>query len=293
MIELEQPVYRPPSEARSLILQATIGCSHNRCAFCVAYQDKRFRARRSEEILPEIDWAGRHLPDTRRVFLADGDALVLSAERLVPILERLHERLLRLERVSAYASPQNIMKKKDSELRRIREAGLELLYFGMESGDDEVLRRIQKGATSEQMVTACRRAQQAGFDLSVTVILGLAGPQGSHRHAEATARALDAIRPRWAAALTLMLAPRTPSYPEVYGDPNWRMLDTREVLAECRTLLAAMHADGITFRSNHASNYLALKGELQRDKPRLIELIDRVLEDPDSPYLRPEYLRAL
>jgi len=293
MIELEPPVYRPPSEARSLILQATIGCSHNQCAFCVAYQEKRFRARPLKDILREIDWAGEHLPDTRRVFLADGDAFVLSPDRLVPVLERLRRRLPRLERISAYASPQNIGKKKDDELRRIRRAGLELLYYGLESGDDEVLRRIRKGATSKQMVEAARRAQEAGFDLSVTVILGLAGPQGSRRHAEATARALDAISPRWAAALTLMLAPRRPSYPEVYGDPDWRELDTREALGECRTLLANMHADGITFRSNHASNYLALKGELQRDRQALLDLIDRVLDDPDSPYLRPDYLRAL
>jgi radical SAM superfamily enzyme YgiQ (UPF0313 family) len=293
MIRYYGDIYRPPSEAESLILQATIGCSHNRCAFCVAYQNKRFRARRENELLAEIDWAGENLPGVSRVFLADGDAFVLSAERMLRILERLYQRLPTLERVSAYASPQNIAAKSDEDLRRLRQAGLQLLYYGLESGDDEVLSRIQKGADAEEIVRQARRAQEAGFELSVTVILGLAGPKGSERHARATARCLDRIRPRWAAALTLMLAPRRPSYPEVYGDPDWRPLGPAESLCECRLLLESMQSDGITFRSNHASNYLALKGELQRDKARMLELIDQALSDPHSPLWRPEFLRAL
>jgi radical SAM superfamily enzyme YgiQ (UPF0313 family) len=178
-------------------------------------------------------------------------------------------------------------------MAEVRQAGLTMLYFGLESGDDEVLRRIDKRTTCDQMVEACRKAQQAGFDLSVTVILGLAGPQGSRRHADATARALDRIRPKYASALTLMLAPRSPTYQEVYGDPDWRPLDPIETLQECRTLLAGIQADGITFRSNHASNYLSLKGELQKDRPKLLATIDQALSDPDSPLLRPEFLRAL
>ncbi|RME28814.1 MAG: radical SAM protein [Deltaproteobacteria bacterium] len=290
---LEPPVYRPPSEANSLILQATRGCSHNECAFCVAYQQVRFRARPLGQVLEEIDWVGANMSGVRRAFLADGDAFVLSSSRLLPILERLYEKLPALERVSIYASPQNIAAKSDAELKRLRRAGLGLLYFGLESGDDDVLRRIRKGATARQMIDQCIRAQEAGFDLSVTVILGLAGPKGSRRHAEATARALDAICPRWASALTLMLAPRKPSYQRVYGEPDWRPLSPWEALRECRWLIENMNADGITFRSNHASNYLALKGQLSADKKRLLETIDRVLEDPDSPLLRPEWLRAL
>lgn len=293
MIEYDMPLYRPPSEADSLIFQATIGCTHNKCAFCVAYQGKRFRARPERELFTEIDWAADEMPGTRRVFLADGDAMALSPERMVRILERLYRKFPRLERVTAYASPQNLLARTPEQLRPVREAGMTMLYFGLESGDDEVLRRIQKGATCDEMVEACSRAHQAGFDLSVTVILGLAGPKTSERHAVATASALDRITPKYAAALTLMLAPRTPSFEEVYGDPDWRMLDQVEILRECRVLLAHMHADGITFRSNHASNYLALKGNLQRDKQRLLDTIDRVLQDPDSPLLRPEFLRAL
>jgi radical SAM superfamily enzyme YgiQ (UPF0313 family) len=293
IIEYDQPVYRPPSEARSLILQATLGCTHNRCAFCVAYQNKQFRVRPEKDLFSEIDWAAGEMPDIRRVFLADGDAFALSPEKMIRILERLYQKFPDLERVTAYASPQNFRSRSVEDIRPVREAGLTMLYFGLESGDDEVLKRIDKGATCDEMVQACQKAQEAGFDLSVTVILGLAGPQGSKRHAELTARALDRICPRYAAALTLMLAPRSPSYPEVYGDSDWRVLDPIETLKEIRILLDNMHKDGITFRSNHASNYLALKGDLQKDKQKLLDIIDAALNDPDSPLLRPEFLRAL
>ncbi len=292
-IEYDMPLYRPPSEARSLIFQATIGCTHNKCAFCVAYQGKRFRARPEKELFAEIDWAASHMPRTRRIFLADGDALALSPRRMTRILERLYSSFAKLERVTCYASPQNLLGKSIEDLKSIHSAGLSMLYFGLESGDDEVLKRIDKGATCEQMVTACGKAHKAKFDLSITVILGAAGPKNSERHARATAAALDRIKPKYASALTLMLAPRRPSYQEVFGDPDWRMLDQREILVECRVLLDNMHADGITFRSNHASNYLALKGDLQKDRRRLLDTIDKVLDDPDSPLLRPEFLRAL
>jgi len=293
MIDYDMPLFRPPSEADSLIFQATLGCSHNRCAFCVMYRSKRFHARPEKELFAEIDWAGENLPETRRVFLADGDALALSATRMIPILERLYRRFPRLERVSAYASPQNFLRPSLADLASIREAGLTLLYFGLESGDDEVLLRIHKGATCEEMVQACHKAHEAGFDLSLTVLLGLAGPSGSDQHAQRTAAALDRIRPKYASALTLMLVPIPPSYSEIYGDPSWRLLDTAETLQECRTLLEHMHASGIIFRSNHASNYVALRGTLPQDKERMLGLIDRALSDPRSPLLRPEFLRAL
>lgn len=293
MIQYEEPVFRPPSEADSLILQATYGCTHNRCAFCSMYQGKRFRVRPEEELFAEIEWAGRHLPDVTRVFLADGDAFALSPRRMIRILERLYQRLPRLERVTAYASPQNFRGRKLEDLRAVRAAGLTMLYVGLESGDDEVLRRIHKGADCQTIVAACQRAEEAGFDLSITAILGLAGPAGSLRHAEKTAAAIDRIRPRYASALTLMRAPRQPSFEEEIGDPAWRDLTPEEALSECRALVAAIQADGLEFRSNHASNYLALKGRLQRDKHKLLALIDRVLADPRSPLRRPEFLRAL
>ncbi len=293
MIQYEGSIYRPPSEARSLILQATIGCSHNRCAFCIAYQEKQFRARSEADLFEEIDWAAREMPGLRRVFLADGDALVLSTDRLLRILEKLYHNLPSLERVTAYGSPQNLLHKSVKDLQHLREAGLSMVYYGVESGDDDILKRIQKGATSEEMVTAGLKAQEAGMDLSVTVILGAGGPALSTQHAQATARVLNAIAPRYASALTLMLEPRSPSYVEVFGDPDWRLLEPLEILAECRMLLAHVTADGIIFRSNHASNYLSLAGDLQQDKQRLLNEIDRALQDPNSPGIRPEQFRRL
>ncbi|MBI5490266.1 MAG: radical SAM protein [Deltaproteobacteria bacterium] len=303
-----EPLYRPPSEAWSLIFQVTLGCSNLKtrrdpssptgwrvrggCAFCVAYQTKPFRVRPEAEVLAEIDAAGAEVGGrVDRVFLADGDALVLSVDRLRRILERLYQRLPRLQRVTCYASPQNLMARSVGELRRLREAGLTMLYVGLESGDDEVLARIDKGATAEQMIEGGRRAKEAGLAQSLTVILGLAGPDASDRHAEATARVLDAIAPEYASALTLMVEERVPSFAEALADPSWRLLTPAESLRECRRMLAAMDADDVEFRSNHASNWLALKGRLARDKPRLLAEIDTALRDPRL--LRPEFLRGL
>jgi radical SAM superfamily enzyme YgiQ (UPF0313 family) len=293
VIHYEEPIYRPPSEARSLILQATIGCSTNSCAFCVAYQGKKFRVRREEDLFADIDWAAAELPAVRRVFLADGDALVLSVNKLSRILTRLYEKLPRLERVTVYGSPQNLKRKSVEQLKELKGLGLTMIYYGIESGDDEVLERIEKRATAAEIIEAGVKPQQAGIDLSATIILGLGGPRLSERHARATADVVNAIAPRYTSALTLMLAPRSPSFEEVYGDPTWRPLGPEEALAECRMLLEGISADGITFRSNHASNYLALAGDLERDKERLLEEIDACLGDPEGRRLRPEFMRGL
>jgi len=175
----------------------------------------------------------------------------------------------------------------------LREAGLTMVYYGIESGDNDILKRIHKGATTEDIITGGLNAKEAGLDLSATVILGTGGPTLSTRHAEATAHVLNAIAPRYASALTLMLEPRRPSYTDVFGDPTWRMLEPLEILAECRHLLANIHANGIIFRSNHASNYLSLAGDLQQDKPRLLAEIDTALKDPNSRGIRPEQFRRL
>jgi len=293
LIQYEGSIYRPPSEARSLILQATVGCSHNQCAFCIAYQDKHFRIRPEADLFKEIEWAARKMPDTRRVFLADGDALVLSTDRLLRILEKLCHALPSLERVTTYGSPQNFAHKNVADLRRLREAGLTMVYYGIESGDNDILKRIHKGDTSEDIITAGLKSKEAGMDLSATIILGTGGPTLSTRHAEATAQVLNAIAPRYASALTLMLEPRTPSYTDLFGDPTWRMLGPLEILAECRHLLSNIHATGIIFRSNHASNYLSLAGDLQADKQRLLLEIDAALQDPNSHSIRPEQFRRL
>ncbi|MCP4604536.1 MAG: radical SAM protein [Proteobacteria bacterium] len=286
-----EPVIRPPSEADSLIFQATVGCSHNRCAFCFAYRDKRFRARPKDELIAEIDWAGKEMPEIRKVFLGDGDALALSTDRLLEILNHLYSRLTGLRRVTAYASPGNFRRKSIAELKELRQAGLHMVYVGLESGDDEILSRIDKGVTGEEMAALCDRPHEAGIKLFVTAVLGLGGPRLSKRHAEHTARLIDRIKPRFASALTLTLLPNKSSYAKEFGDPEWRLLEPNEFLKECWQLIACIESRGIIFYSNHASNYLPLRGTLQKDKERMLSAIDTALADPTL--LKPEHLRAL
>lgn len=281
MIHYDEPLIRPPSEADSLIFQATIGCSHNRCAFCVTYQTKRFRARPMDELRAEIDWAGCEMPEIRRVFLGDGDALALSTDRLLRILEHLTNRLPKLRRITAYAAPRNFANKSVEQLRKLRGAGLSMVYVGLESGDEEVLERIDKGVGPSEMVRLCARPTEAGIKLFATVVLGLGGPRLSKRHAIQTARLIDRIQPRFASALTLMLAPRRPTYFDAFGDPRWRLLRPEETLVECHHLIEHIESKGIIFHSNHASNYLPLKGTLQKDKARMLSQIDSALENPE------------
>ena len=293
MIQYEGMIYRPPSEARSLILQATVGCSHNRCAFCTAYQQKHFRIKPQADLFKEIDGAAAQMPDVRRVFLADGDALVIPTDRLLRILEKLYDKFPTLQRVTLYGSPQNFANKSAKDLTALRKAGLTMIYYGIESGDNEILKRIKKPATAEDIVAAGLKARNADIDLSATVILGLAGPNLSDRHAKATAKIINQIAPRYASALTLMLEPRKPTFQQIFNDPTWRMLNQTEILKECRTFLSNINAEGITFRSNHASNYLSLAGDLQKDKQELLQKIDKTLKNPNSPAIRPEHLRRL
>ena len=294
MIRYIEPVFRPPSEADSLILQATIGCSHDDCAFCFTYKTKRFRARRREELLAEIDWAGRNLGDSvRKVFLADGDAMALSTARLLEILERLERALPSLRRVSAYARPQNFANKTTAELAALRGAGLKQLYIGFESGDDEVLARIGKGATHDEMVELCAKATAAEIKLSVTLVLGLGGPRLSARHAAESARLISEVRPRFASALTLILEPGTDNYARRFGDPEWRLLEPIEFLTELRGLVAGIDAHGTIFRANHASNYLSVAGSFNKDKERMLADIDAVLERGPAVRLKPEFMRGL
>ena len=294
----DAPLWRPPSEARSLILQATYGCSHNKCAFCHMYVTKKFRVRRETEFLAEVEEVaadvGRHV---RRIFLADGDPLVMPARKMVKILETCFRLFPNLERISTYATPQNLLQKKVDDLKRIRDAGLSLLYFGLESGDDETLAAVSKGVDAEQMVEAARKAHQVGFTLSVTVLLGLAGPRRSVVHARATGEVLSRMDSRYASALTIMdpeperiemLGGRKRPGPRPWGD-----MDVWELLAELREMVASMNMSDCIFRSNHASNYLPLKGTLPSDKDRLLGMIDDVLKRRETGDVRPEWLRAL
>ncbi len=290
-IEYDNPLYRPPSEAHSLILQATLGCSHNSCNFCYMYKDKRFHVKSEESFLEEIDIAAAENPSARRIFLADGDAMVLSTGRLERILDRLDSSFPRLQRVTAYANPANLLGKSAEELGRLRERKLSVLYYGIETGDPELLVKVNKGATPDEMAEGCSRATEAGIKLSVTVILGLAGKEGGLQHARMTAALLNRIEPRYLSALTLMLGPWKESYASSMG-PGFEFNSALDDVRELRVLVAGLEADKCIFRSNHASNYLALKGTLLKDRAALLDEIDRALDDPDG-HLRPEWVRGL
>ncbi len=276
-LRYREPLYRPPSEAHSLILQATIGCSWNRCTFCEMYTDRRFRPRPTDELLGEIAAMARHPVRPRRVFLADGDALVLSNRRLLPLLGAIREHLPWVTRVACYASPANLLAKSPVELAELRAAGLRLLYLGIESGDDEVLERVAKGATHAETVAALQRAGAAGLKRSVMLINGLGGQALSDRHADASAALLNAAQPEYVSVLALMLHDDGRRHRAAFG-PEWHALDARELLLELRRLLAACRLERALFRSNHASNRLALAGTLNRDRDRLLSEIDAVLD---------------
>lgn len=286
----DMPLYRPPSEAYSLIFQVTLGCSHNRCAFCSMYRQKKFRIRPWEELRADILEAVISYRRTPRIFLADGDALVIDTDYMIRILGFLYEQFPSLERVTAYANPSNLLEKSAEDLQRIQKAGLQMLYFGIETGDDELLVRIKKGATAHELITSAKKAIDAGFILSATIILGLAGKKGSERHAIETARVCSAINPQYLSALTLMLEDNNRYFSRCLGK-DWEMMNKVEILNELRTMVEHFHLDNCIFRSNHASNYLPIKATLNQDKGKLLQEIDSALKNPAQ--LRPEAMRAL
>jgi radical SAM superfamily enzyme YgiQ (UPF0313 family) len=286
-------VIRPPSEASSLILQVTYGCSNNSCDFCGTYLDKPFRIRPWREVADDVTGlpasVKRH---TRRVFLADGDALVLPTPRLVEALGLLRRELPEVDRVSSYANAQNLLHKSPDDLQRIRAAGLELLYVGLESGDDATLADIHKGVTAAQQIEACRKATEAGFALSITAILGLAGEARSLEHARATGAVLSAIDPRYIGILSLMLEAGT-ALAARHETGDFVLPDALGMLRELREIVAATDVSDCLFRSNHASNYLPVGGRLPADKEALVAALDAVLARPQDVRLRPEEWRLL
>ena len=290
-LRYEEPVYRPPSEAESLILQATIGCSHNGCAFCYMYKEKSFRAKPWDELKAEIDYAARRWPGTRRIFLADGDAFVLGTDRLELVLDSLGASFPKLQRVTAYATPRNLLSKSTQEMKRLREKGLTILYYGVESGDRELLQMIGKGASPDEMVEGCSRARDAGIKLSVTVIIGLGGREGSLRHARSTAELLNRIQPRYLSALTLMLGPFGKEY-QSRMRPDFTFNSPLDDVRELHGIVSRLETEKCIFRSNHASNYLPLKGTLMRDRERLLAEMEKAIETPEA-LLRPEWMRGL
>jgi radical SAM superfamily enzyme YgiQ (UPF0313 family) len=286
----DMPLYRPPSEAYSLIFQVTLGCSHNRCAFCNMYRQKKFRIRSWEELRADILEAAISYRRTPRIFLADGDALVIDTDYMIRILGFLYDKFPSLERVTAYANPNNLLEKSAEDLQRIRKAGLQLLYFCIETGDDELLVRIRKGATAHALITSAKKAIDADFMLSATIILCLAGKKGSERHAIETARVCSAINPQYLSALTLMLEDNNRYFSRCLGK-DWEMMNKLEILNELRTMIEHFNLDNCIFRSNHASNYLPIKATLNQDQGKLLQEIDNALKNPAQ--LRPESMRAL
>lgn len=285
-------VIRPPSEARSYILQVTYGCSHNRCTFCGTFLDKPFKVRPPDEVQEDITQAGQLMPDTRRVFLADGDALVLSTHRLVRILDALTAGFPYLERVGIYANARDLLGKTDADLVLLRQKGLGIVYIGLESGNDEVLRRVEKRATAAEMIHAVHKAKQAGLQVSVIGILGIGGPELSARHAEATGQVVSDMDPHYFSMLTLMLIPGTKLHKQ-WKSGWFQLMDPEDMLAELYQVIE--HLDNLTqciFRTNHASNYLPLGGTLPQDKARLLATLDSALAQGRS-VLRPDAWRAL
>jgi radical SAM superfamily enzyme YgiQ (UPF0313 family) len=285
-------VVRPPSEAGSYILQVTYGCSHNECIFCCTYLDKPFEVRPVDEVMEDIKMAGSYMPDTRRVFLADGNALVLSNKRLIPILDALLEAFPNLERVGIYGNAHDILRKSEEELQELLKRKLSIIYLGMESGNDEVLKRAKKGVTAQEMVDGVRKAELAGFQVSVIAILGLGGAEMWREHAVDTGRIVGAMDPSYFSLLTLMVVQGTELYRMVAAG-EFVVPEPLEMLREVRVTIE--HIEGVSrcvFRTNHASNYLPLAGTLPGDKESLLQIIDRALAEGES-ILRPEYMRGL
>jgi len=283
-ITYHEPLYRPPSEARSVIFQVTLGCSWNRCTFCSMYNSKQFRIREEGEIFAEIRAMSRTFPRARRFFLADGDALVLTTSKLLPILEEITRSFPQASRVSAYASPRNLNAKSTEELTALRKAGLTLIYLGIESGDDEVLRRVGKGETAESTVRGLLKARDAGMMSSVMIINGLGGRRYSERHAVASARVVNRVEPDYLSTLVLTIPRLNPEFYRGF-DNCFEELTMKGLLEEQRLFLEHTALQHSLFRSSHASNFLVLKGVLEGDKERLLGQIDHVLQHTDPEYL--------
>lgn len=266
----EGVVYRPPSEAKSLIIQVTIGCSHNTCTFCNMYKEKKFRIRQQEEIFRDLDeMAELYGAIPLRIFLADGDALILRTKDLLDILDYIHIKFPYCGRITAYATVKDILHKSEKELTALREAGLFMVYVGAESGDPVVLSRIKKDVTVEEMVAAAAKLKRCGIQLSLTLISGLGGKERLKEHALASAHLVSMMKPEFLGFLTLMLEEGVPILKEIHAG-QMTLLSPDDVMKEMRLFLSHVDAEGTVFRANHASNYLALGGTLNRDIPAML-----------------------
>jgi biotin synthase-like enzyme len=289
-LEYSYPLYRPPSEANSLIFQVTLGCSFNQCSYCDMYRTKTYSERPWEEIQMEIDITSKLYPDTKRIFLADGDAINLSTERLVEILEYINKKFPSLERISSYAMPKNLLQKTPAELKTLRTAGLKMLYVGIESGSDKVLKKITKGATYKTIVESCKKAKESNYVLSCMIILGLGGKKYTYEHIEETAKIISEVSPDYIGALNLHLDDSLYNeFMTKFKEP-FEFLDDLQILNEIELLISKINPSSpIIFRANHASNVYSIKGTLPQDKVNILELISQLKKHPDM--LKPKILR--
>ncbi len=286
----EGNIIRPPSEANSILLQVTVGCSHNKCTFCGTYKGERFKIKSDEIIYQDIDFAAKYCQRQRRLFLCDGDALIIPQKRLLKILKTIEQELPWVTRIGSYGNAKSLKMKTLDELKELNAHGLGIIYMGLESGDDETLKLIRKGTTAEHSIAMGQKARAAGMKLSVTVLLGVAGRTRSQIHAKETGRVLSAMDPNYVGALSLMLIPGTEMC-NAYEAGQFPLIEPMEMLAELRTMFESTHLTQGMFHANHASNYLPIKARLPRDKQTVLHLIDEALAGRVS--LKPELLRAL
>ncbi|MCD4720567.1 MAG: radical SAM protein [Desulfobacula sp.] len=286
----EGMMIRPPSEANSILLQVTLGCSHNKCTFCGTFREKRFNIKKDDIIFEDIEFARNHCQRQNRLFICDGDAMIVPQKRLTKILKRIKDRLPWVERVGLYANTKSIGMKTDEQLKELHDLGVKIAYMGLESGDDHILKEIRKGADSAKMIKMGRRLKKSGIKLSITVLLGLGGQERSKVHATETGRVLSAIDPDFVGALTLMLIPGT-ELNDQYEKGEFKLISPEEMLEELGLMIASTHLSNGLFHANHASNYLPIRAKLPQEKEKTLELISQALKG--NVELKPEFMRAL
>ena len=291
MIKYVGDVYRPPSEAYSLIVQATIGCTHNKCSFCKMFKEKRFQTRPTEDIIADFAWARKRYRSVPRIFLADANALCLKTDKLMPILTYIEETFPECERVTIYGRASDVLRKTEDEFRQLREHGLTMGYIGAESGSDKVLEMCRKGETRQQLIDAVKRIEKVGIKASVTFISGLAGKDGWEDHAIQTGTMITEMNASYVSLLTLLVDPQAPMYEDIQSG-RLKLLTPQEVLAETHLMLENANPEKTCiFRSNHASNYLSLKGDLPQDRDRFLAQIEAAMKNTGM--LKDERFRLL
>jgi len=290
-IEYDEPLFRPPAESRSAILQVTLGCSWNKCAFCEMYTSKKFRAKSLEELKPEIETLSRSYRGIKKIFLADGNAFVLSANKLIPILTEINHQFGKLQRISSYALPKDITSKSESELKELKNLGLKLLYIGIETGDDELLKLINKGETFNSTIDGITKAHNAGIDTSIMIINGLGGKKYSEQHALKSAEIINKLNPKFLSTLTISMPYGEAHFQKRFGG-EFQQQTIVELYEELKSFIENLEVKNVIYRSNHISNNLPLQGTLSRDREQLIELLQNAIKNtPKDKYpLAPMFL---